>query len=148
MDAKSSSLPSKVSAHPRPLSPHLGIYRWQLHMAMSILHRMTGVGLALSSPVLAAWLWSVAYSPEMFECITTCLKSLPGQLALFAWTFAFYYHLANGIRHLIWDTGRGYALDTVTRTGIIVIVSALILTAATWICVYTRLSDLHGGIAL
>lgn len=139
---------TKTASHPRPLSPHLGIYRWKLHMALSILHRATGVGMALSAPVLALWLWAAAYSPECFDGLTAFFKSLLGQLLLFGWSFAFFYHLGNGIRHLFWDTGRGFELKTVTKSGIVVIVFALVMTAATWLCAYARLGDLHGGVAL
>ena len=139
---------TKPISHPRPLSPHLGVYRWKLHMAMSIFHRATGVGLAISTPVLALWLWSVAYSPEWFTCIVDMFKSVLGQLVLVAWTFAFFYHLGNGIRHLFWDTGRGFALETVTKSGVSVFIFAFIFTAATWGCILMRLNELQGGVAL
>lgn len=145
MDAK--SLPNKALA-PRPLSPHIGIYRWKLHMAISILHRITGCALAISAPIIAVWLWAAAYDAQMLATITDCFKTLLGQLVLFGWSFAFYLHMGNGIRHLFWDSGRGFALGTVTKSGLAVIVFALVMTASTWIWAYSRLSELQGGVAL
>jgi succinate dehydrogenase / fumarate reductase cytochrome b subunit len=134
---------SKTVSHPRPLSPHLGIYRFKLHMAMSIFHRITGCALAFSTPVLVAWIWSLAYSPEWFVCISDFLKTIIGQLMLIGWTFAFFYHLGNGVRHLFWDTGRGFQLETVTKSGVSVILFAVIFTAVTWGCLYYRMAGVQ-----
>ncbi len=130
---------AKTAPAPRPLSPHLGIYRWKLHMLLSIVHRATGAALAFSSPVLVAWLWSAAYSPECFAQLTHFLKTGFGMLCLVGWSFAFYLHLANGIRHLFWDIGKGFEIHTVTKTGMAVVLAAILATAATWVYV------LHGG---
>jgi len=116
----------------RPLSPHLGIYRWQITNTLSILHRLTGVALTIGLAPLALWLWSAAYSPEWFACLSDMAGSIIGKLFLFGWTLAFYYHLANGMRHLNWDIGKGFALDEVLASGRVVVVFALAMTVFTW----------------
>ena len=116
----------------RPLSPHLGIYRWQITNTLSILHRLTGVALTIGLVPLALWLWSAAYSPEWFTCLRDMAGSIVGKLFLFGWTLAFYYHLANGMRHLNWDIGKGFALDEVLASGRVVVVFALAMTVFTW----------------
>jgi succinate dehydrogenase / fumarate reductase cytochrome b subunit len=121
----------------RPLSPHLGVYKWELHMVLSILHRATGMALALSSPVLVAWLWAAAYSPDCFADISAFFKTPIGLILLIGWSFAFYLHLANGVRHLFWDIGKGFEIHTVTKTGVAVVAFALIMTAVTWFFVFS-----------
>ena len=116
----------------RPLSPHVGIYRWQITNTLSILHRITGFGLALGLVPFALWLWGAAYDAELFTCMMDCFGSILGKVALFGWTLAFYYHLGNGIRHLNWDIGNGFKLDEVTASGWLVVVFALSLTVFTW----------------
>lgn len=116
----------------RPLSPHLGIYRWQITNTLSILHRMSGFGLAIGLMPLALWLWGAAYSPALFDCISHCASTIIGKLFLFGWTLAFYYHFANGMRHLNWDLGKGFTLDEVLASGRMVIAFATGLTLFTW----------------
>lgn len=116
----------------RPLSPHLSIYRWQITNTLSILHRLTGVALSAGLVLIAVWLIAVAWCPELFDGIRTVLASIPGKLALFGWTAAFYYHLANGIRHLGWDMGAGFAMRDVTRSGWVVVVFTVVMTLITW----------------
>ncbi len=123
--------PSSVRQH-RPLSPHLQVYRPQITSAMSILHRISGVILFFGLLAIALWLWSVAYSPAMFECINASFTSTLGTLCMIGWTLAFFYHLFNGVRHLLWDTGKGFALDEVTLTGISAIAFTLISVATIW----------------
>jgi succinate dehydrogenase / fumarate reductase cytochrome b subunit len=118
----------------RPLSPHLQIYRPQITSVLSILHRITGFGLTIGALLLAFWLWAAAYSPECYEQFMELANTLVGKLFLFGWTFAFYYHLCNGIRHLVWDAGYGYELPTVTKSGVIALIATVALTAATWYC--------------
>ena len=116
----------------RPLSPHLSIYRWQITNTLSILHRLTGFGLTLGLIPLALWLWGAAYDPAVFDAIRTMAGSILGKLFLFGWTLAFFYHLANGLRHLNWDLGKGFSLDEVLSSGRVVIVFALAMTVLTW----------------
>lgn len=116
----------------RPLSPHLSIYRWQISSVLSILHRLTGIALYAGTFLLVAWLWSAAYSAPCYKAIRAFMATPPGQLMLIGWTFAFFYHLAAGIRHLWWDTGRGFAIPEVHRTGWTIVVFAFVMTFTTW----------------
>ena len=122
---------SEIQEH-RPLSPHVGIYRWQISNTLSILHRITGVALTIGLIPLALWLWSVAYEPALFDWLAMAFHTIVGKLALFGWTVAFYYHLGNGIRHLNWDLGRGFSLESMTASGQLVVVFALSLSIFTW----------------
>lgn len=116
----------------RPLSPHLTIYRPQITSVLSITHRMTGLALVAGSFLVVYWLWVAAYDPSAYEKFHECLGSVLGRIALLGWTLAFYYHLCNGIRHLFWDIGKGFSIPAVTRSGIAVVISAVLLTAFTW----------------
>ena len=127
-----------MSVRPRPLSPHLQVYRLPLVAVMSITHRITGVALAAGTILLAFWLGGGAYSPSAYARVSAFLGSWIGYLLLFAWSVALYYHLCNGIRHLWWDVGRGFELPAAHRANAMVIAGTVILTAATWIAVATR----------
>jgi succinate dehydrogenase / fumarate reductase cytochrome b subunit len=117
----------------RPLSPYW-IYRWQITMTMSILHRATGVALAVGSIALVWWLVAAGIGPEAFGHVHTLLSSGLGQFLLIGWTFSLFYHLCNGVRHLAWDAGWGFEIKTVYITGYTVWVVALLLTAGTlWV---------------
>jgi len=121
-----------MTSSDRPLSPHLQIYRLPLVAVMSITHRITGVALTAGTLLLAIWLGSAAYGPDSFNLVSEFLGSWFGLLILFGFSAAFYYHLCNGVRHLLWDAGRGFELPTVQRSNRLVIAAALLLTAATW----------------
>lgn len=121
-----------MSNHGRPLSPHISIYRWPITMALSILHRMTGVAMSLGLIVLVSWLFDVASGPEAYAVFESAMGSLLGMILLVGWSFAFFYHLCNGVRHLVWDTGRGMEVETANRSSWIVLIMTLILTAAFW----------------
>ncbi len=116
----------------RPLSPHLSIYRWPITMALSILHRMTGIALSLGFVVLSAWLFDIAAGADAYAVFMKYVDTWFGKVLLVAWSFAFFYHLSNGARHLYWDTGRGLEKEQATRSAWIVLVSAAVLTAAFW----------------
>jgi len=118
---------------PRPLSPHLQVYKPQLTSVLSISHRMTGVALAVGSVIIVYWLASLAGGPESYLKAQTVLGNWFVKLLLFGWTFALFYHLGNGVRHLFWDAGFGFELPTVYRSGKAVVVIAVLLTFATWI---------------
>ncbi len=122
----------------RPLSPHVGIYRWQISNTLSILHRITGFGLTLGLIPLALWLWGVAYEPGLYDWMHYGFTSLPGKVMLVGWTLAFFYHLGNGIRHLNWDIGRGFKLDEMTASGQLVVVFAVAMTIFTWTMVFKK----------
>lgn len=117
----------------RPLSPHLQVYQPQLTSVLSIAHRFTGMCLSLGAAVLAIWLVAAATGPEVFAAVNAQLTSWYGQVLLFLWTFALFYHLCNGIRHVAWDTGWGLDLNTTYITGYIVLAAAAILTILAWL---------------
>lgn len=121
-----------MSNHGRPLSPHISIYRWPITMILSILHRATGIAMAVGLIVLVAWLFDAASGPEAYAVFQSVMGSLVGKLLLVAWSMAFFYHLSNGIRHLVWDTGRGMEKDAANRSSWVVVVSTLVLTAIFW----------------
>src|ERR1700733_14534249 len=97
-----------MPARARPTSPHVGIYRWQMGNTLSILHRATGVALALGLVALSYWLMSLAGGGESYDEAMGLFSSPLGLLFLLGWTFSFLYHLLNGIRHLFWDAGYGF----------------------------------------
>ncbi len=113
----------------RPLSPHLQVYKPQLTSVMSILHRITGLLLALGMVVFTYWLYRVVTDASIANQIAAFFASGLGLLIFFAWIFTFNYHLCNGIRHLFWDAGKGFEIPTVYKSGIAVIISAVLLTA-------------------
>ena len=127
-----------MTQHPRPLSPHLQVYRWQITMAMSIFHRITGVALAIAALGLAIWLIALAGSDALFAQVSALLASLPGQVVLIAASAGLIYHLLNGIRHLIWDAGRGMSIPAVYRGGYAVIVLTVLLTVGIWLLAAVR----------
>jgi len=116
----------------RPISPHLGIYKWQITMFMSILHRMTGVFLSFGLLMLTVWLLAIASGGEQYSQIMDFFRSPIGRILMIGWSYAFFYHFCNGIRHLIWDSGRGFEIDQVKTSGIIAMIVSVLLTAATW----------------
>ena len=116
----------------RPLSPHLSIYRWPITMATSILHRATGVGLAVGFVVFVTWLFDAASGPDAYSTFFGDMESTVGCVLLIGWSYAFFYHLCNGIRHLVWDTGRGLEKEQATASAWFVIVASVVLTAAFW----------------
>jgi len=133
-----SSEPARASGspRPRPLSPHIQIYRWQLTSVLSILHRAAGMALVGGAVLLVWWLIAVASGPEAYERVLAVLGSVPGRVFLFGWTLSFFYHLANGIRHLCWDTGRGMDLATVYRSGWAVVAFTAVASLAAWLIGY------------
>ncbi len=115
----------------RPLSPHLQIYKPQLTSVLSITHRGTGVFLTIGAFFLTCWLWALADGPEQFENLQTHLTNWYGQCLVFAFVFSLYFHLCNGIRHLLWDVGLGLDIDTTYKTGYTVVAATIILTLLT-----------------
>jgi succinate dehydrogenase / fumarate reductase cytochrome b subunit len=120
----------------RPLSPHLQVYRPQITSVLSILHRITGVILTLGTLLLTWWLVAAAYGPEAFATAQGALGSILGQLVLWGLTFAVFYHLGNGIRHLAWDFGWGFELSQLRTSGIVVVAFAAGATLVTLIAAY------------
>ncbi len=109
----------QARSRPMPLSPHLTIYRWPITMAASIVHRATGLFMVLGILSLAWWLIAAASGPDAYDAFVGRAASLPGRLVLFGFVWSLAFHLLNGIRHLAWDLGYGYALSTARITAAI-----------------------------
>ncbi len=125
----------------RPLSPHLGIYRWPITMATSIVHRVTGLALAAGTILMCWWLIAIASGPETFNEFTSLAITPLGQVILFGFVWSLSYHMLNGVRHLAWDLGYGFAVPTANMSGIVVIAGSIILAALFFALAYTG----HGG---
>ena len=131
-----------MSTGNRPLSPHLQVYKFEWTMALSIVHRMTGVGLAIGTLLMVWWLVAMADGSTSFLTVQTVMASWIGRLLLFGWTWALFYHLCNGIRHLVWDTGRGLELPVAEASGYVVVLASVVLTVATWVAGYMAMGAL------
>ena len=116
----------------RPLSPHLQVYSWQISNATSIFHRLTGVGLSAGALCLVGWLLAAASGPGSYATASALLGGPLGMLVLFGFSASFFYHLANGIRHLFWDAGYGFDKDFARATGWLAITGAAVLTLGFW----------------
>ncbi len=115
-----------------PLSPHLSIYRWPITMTLSILHRVTGVAMSVGLVVLCAWLVSAAAGAADYERVASLLSTVIGRLMLVGFSFAFFFHLANGVRHLFWDVGYGFEKYQANASAWFVLLLASGMTAAFW----------------
>jgi len=122
--------------NPRPLSPHLQVYKPQISTVLSITHRMTGVALTFGMVVMIAWLASVAGGPENYANFVQYAHSIIGQIILLGLSLSFFFHLCLGIRHLFWDAGYFLDLPDVYKTGRIAIGAAVILTLIVWLKIY------------
>ena len=131
-----------MASHNRPLSPHLQVYKPQLTSVMSILHRATGIALAVGTLLLVWWLVAAATGESAFAAAQAFIGSWIGQLLLLGWSFSVFYHLCNGIRHLFWDAGRGLELETAYTSGRIVIGASVVLTVAAWVWGYASMGAL------
>ena len=125
-----------MTSRDRPLSPHLQIYRWQWTMLLSIVHRMTGVALSVGTLLLVWWLVAVAMGPETYATVQSFMSHWFGRLVLLGFTWALFYHLSNGIRHLFWDAGRGYELSTGYGSAWLVVIASIVLTGLAWLAGY------------
>ncbi len=117
----------------RPLSPHLQVYRPQLTSVLSILHRATGIALAVGALYLATWVIYAASGPRGYAVFQGFNSSILGRILLGGWLFSIFFHLCNGIRHLFWDAGYGFELKDAYRSGWTVVIVSLIATAVSWI---------------
>lgn len=117
----------------RPLSPHLSIYRLPLTARLSILHRITGAGMVPGAVLVVWWFIAGAYSPEYFAAADWLLTSWLGTLVMVGSLWALWYHFCNGIRHLIWDAGKGFEPATVQRANWIILGGSVVLTVLTLI---------------
>lgn len=116
----------------RPLSPDIQIYRPQLTSVLSISHRITGVALSVGALPLVAWLIAVAAGPHAYSVAQSFTNSWLGLLLMLAWTFSFFFHLCNGIRHLAWDAGYGFELRTIYASGWMALAASAALTVIAW----------------
>ena len=121
---------------PRPLSPHLQVYRLIPTMLMSIVHRITGGALYFGTLLVVAWLVAAATSPEWFDCVTWLYGSWIGRLVLFGYTWALLHHLLGGIRHLVWDTGAGFGKHFTTKLARALPYVSVALTVLVWVVGY------------
>lgn len=127
-----------MASHPRPLSPHLQVYRWGVQMVTSILHRATGIILSVGALLIAAALVAVASGPDAWASVGAAAGSPLGLLFLLGWVWAFLFHLLNGIRHLAQDMGLGYTIEAFVRNSWLSIIGSLVLAVA--ICGYVAIA--------
>ena len=123
---------SSPGVRPRPLSPHLQVWRWHVTMAASILHRATGVALYAGALILAGWALALASGPADYGDYMGVLGSIPGRIVLFGVTVSAFFHMANGVRHLFWDAGEGFEPRTADLTAWIAFAFGLVAAAAVW----------------
>lgn len=129
------STPATKTASPaRPLSPFMigPYYKPQMTSMLSITHRLTGLGLSAGAMLLVAWLACLASGPECYAMIAPHLTAWYGKVALVTFNWALLYHFCNGIRHLVWDLGKGLDMPTAEKSGWAVIIGSILLTAAVW----------------
>lgn len=124
----------------RPLSPHLQIYRRTLTMMMSIVHRATGIVLYAGMLLLVWWLVAAATSDSSFDLVQSIFGSWFGMLVLFGFTWALVHHAAGGIRHLVWDTGRGFDLASAELGAKLVLGSSIVITILLWVVAFGVMS--------
>ena len=127
-----------MNAKKQPLSPHLTVYRWQITNTLSILHRLSGLVLFLAAFDFAIWLGAIALGGEAYIGVRHFFST---NILLIIWalvSLSFFYHLLNGIRHLMWDIGKGFEASQVKLTGLLVVFLSLIITALFWYCLLTK----------
>ena len=127
-----------MPASARPLSPHISIYRWQIQMVTSIVHRGTGIFLSLGLLLFAWSLIALASGPEAFGAVAAFCRTWIGTILLLGWTWSLAFHFLNGVRHLWQDLGIGYAPATFVRVGWVVLIGSFVLTALVWACVLAQ----------
>jgi len=121
-----------MAAGNRPLSPHLQIYRPQITSVLSITHRFTGIVLAAGFLLLVYWLAALAAGDAVYAAALGVFAAWPVKLLLFLFSYAFFYHLCNGLRHLWWDSGRGFEIPQIYASGWLVVVASAALTLLAW----------------
>jgi succinate dehydrogenase / fumarate reductase cytochrome b subunit len=118
------------------MSPHLQVWRWHITMATSIFHRATGVALYVGALIAAVWAVSLERGPEDYATVMGLLGSWPGRVVMFGLTVSGFYHLANGVRHLIWDAGHGLDVKSANASSITVFAFTIAATVAVWAIAY------------
>ena len=126
---------------PRPLSPHMSIYRWPLTMTMSIAHRVTGAALYVGTLLLAWWLIAASSGPNPYANVQWFMGTWIGRLILFGYTWALILHMLGGIRHLIWDTGRGFGPYERDALALMTALGSIGLTVLLWAIGYLIMGD-------
>ena len=116
-----------------PLSPHLQIYRWHISSLLSIIHRISGIINLLALILIFFWLLFLSLGENNYELFLLTINSFFGKFILIGFTWSMSFHLLSGIRHLAWDLGYGYEIKTANISGIIVIISSLVLTVIIWL---------------
>jgi succinate dehydrogenase / fumarate reductase cytochrome b subunit len=134
---------NSTTKHPRPLSPFL-IYRWQYTMALSILHRVMGCALSVGLLLFVYWLAAAASGEEAYATAQNVFAHPLTKFVLFGFSFAFFYHLVNGVRHLVWDTGHGLERRSARISGWVAFLGSVVLTLFFWLLIVMRAS---GGAA-
>ena len=118
------------------MSPHLQVWRWHVTMLTSILHRVTGVGLYLGGLIAAAWAIALASGPEPYAIFKDLLGSPLGKFVMFGMSLSVFYHLGNGVRHLVWDLGHGLDKESANQSAFVVFGFAIAATIAVWVIAY------------
>jgi succinate dehydrogenase, cytochrome b556 subunit len=127
---------AEVKVAPRPLSPHLQIYRWTWTMAMSVFHRITGIALYGGIALFAVWLVALAYGPGAFESVQWFFGSPLGLLILFAYTWVLMHHMLGGVRHLVWDFGHGMEPGVRINMARFTLIGSIVLTVLIWVVAF------------
>ena len=128
----------------RPLSPHLQVYKPQITMVMSILHRITGCVIAVGAFGIVWWLSAVAAGPEAYATFLACATSIPGLVIGFGVSFCLVYHFFNGIRHLLWDVGWGFEIPKLYASGWTVVALTTATTLGVWFAAWRAVASLGG----
>jgi succinate dehydrogenase / fumarate reductase, cytochrome b subunit len=121
---------------PRPLSPHLTVYKPTITMTMSIVHRITGSALYVGTLLVAWWLVAASSGKEYFDFVNWAFGTILGRLVLFGYTWALIHHMLGGIRHLVWDTGAGLEKETASKIGWLTLAGSVIITLLIWVAGY------------
>ncbi|MFT4179467.1 MAG: succinate dehydrogenase, cytochrome b556 subunit [Thermomonas sp.] len=129
---------SEPRGRQRPLSPHLQVYKWQVQMMTSIIHRATGVILVVGALAMLCGLLALASGPDRWEAFTACAGSIFGRIVLLGFSWALAYHLLNGIRHIAQDAGHGFAIPDFIRSSWISVIGSFVLVLLAWGIVLMR----------
>ena len=126
----------EIMSRPRPLSPHLSIWRFQLPAVMSITHRITAVILTSGTVLLTAWLLALAFGENSFNLASMIITHPLGQFVMFGYSVVLFYHASNGVRHLFWDFGKGLDIPGVYTSGRIALAAMVFLTVGFWAFIF------------
>jgi succinate dehydrogenase / fumarate reductase cytochrome b subunit len=135
--------PQSPPVRARPLSPHFSVYKWPLTMATSITHRATGVAISVGMVLIAWGLIALASGPELYQPFVAAMGSIIGLIVLAGFLWSLVFHFLNGIRHLAWDMGYGFAVPIANRTGVLVIGLSILITAGMFIYAWAAHNGMH-----